>query len=333
MPDSKNKAEFSLDSNKLEASSLLPKSSPRKRAAMVSLVRNSNLFGMRQTIQQIEDRFNKKYNYPYIFLNDVPFTEEFKQGVRDLTSSEVSFGILDKEAWGYPPHVDQKKAAEVRRTAKYMHAGNESYRFMCRFQSGFVYKHPLLKDLDYYWRIEPDVKYYCELDYDPFEFMSKNNKIYGWNMAPNEYMETIPTLWETTRKFMKEYSHHVNDKNILKWVIDKDGNYNGCHFWTNFEIVNLSFYRSAAYTDYFNYLDKAGGFFYERWGDAPVHTLAAAMFLSKDQIHHFRDIGYYHPAMGSCPAESDRKGKCVCDPKEHNEMAYGCRVNWDKFDA
>ena len=28
-----------------------------------------------------EDRFNKKYNYPYVFLNEEPFSEQFKQCV------------------------------------------------------------------------------------------------------------------------------------------------------------------------------------------------------------------------------------------------------------
>jgi hypothetical protein len=36
---------------------------------------------------------------------------------------------------------------------------------------------------------------------------------------------------------------------------------------------------------------KEGGFFYERWGDAPVHSLAAALFLKPEEIHFFQDIG------------------------------------------
>lgn len=44
---------------------------------------------------------------------------------------------------------------------------------MCRYFSGFFHHHPLLADFDYYWRIEPDVHYYCNLDYDPFLFMKQ----------------------------------------------------------------------------------------------------------------------------------------------------------------
>lgn len=45
---------------------------------------------------------------------------------------------------------------------------------------------------------------------------------------------------------------------------------------------------------FFEYLDKAGGFYYERWGDAPVHSIGAALFAKKEQIHWFEDIGYKH---------------------------------------
>ncbi len=50
---------------------------------------------------------------------------------------------------------------------------------MCRYFSGFFYHHPLLADVDYYWRIEPDVHYYCDLDYDPFLFMQQR-----WGILP-----------------------------------------------------------------------------------------------------------------------------------------------------
>ena len=33
-----------------------------------------------------------------------------------------------------------------------------SYRNMCRWNSGFFYKHPRLAEFDFYWRVEPDVR-------------------------------------------------------------------------------------------------------------------------------------------------------------------------------
>ena len=42
-----------------------------------------------------------------------------------------------------------------------------------------------------------------------------------------------------------------------------------------------------AYEEYFKYLDRTGGFFYERWGDAPVHSLGAVMLLNSSQVRPF----------------------------------------------
>lgn len=50
----------------------------RANATFVVLARNSDLDGIIRSIRDVEDRFNRKYNYPYVLLNEVPFTEEFK---------------------------------------------------------------------------------------------------------------------------------------------------------------------------------------------------------------------------------------------------------------
>lgn len=50
----------------------------KPRAALISLARNSELVGIMQSMRQLEYQWNRKYNYPWIFFNDEPFTEEFK---------------------------------------------------------------------------------------------------------------------------------------------------------------------------------------------------------------------------------------------------------------
>ncbi|KAJ1852911.1 hypothetical protein IW147_003188 [Coemansia sp. RSA 720] len=298
------------------------------KAALVALVRNDDLYGLRKTIRELEDRWNRNYNYPYIFLNDKPFSEKFMSGVRDLTNAPVQFGTLEPDTWGYPEWIDQNKAKHERETSTYIKGRSESYRFMCRFQSGFVFKHPLLKDLEYYWRIEPDVHYFCDIDYDPFVYMKKNNLKYGWNIAPSEYEPTVRTLWNSTQEFMNKNPDMIPSNSMIDWVRDSNNQYTRCHFWSNFEIVDLSFYRSKEYQAYFDFLDHAGGFFYERWGDAPVHSIAVSMFLPKSQVHYFDDIGYYHPAMSHCPDGSKERGKCVCDPKEGWANGFTCAKRW-----
>lgn len=50
----------------------------RANATMLMLVRNSEIDTAAQSVQELEDKFNKRFGYPWIFLNDEPFTDEFK---------------------------------------------------------------------------------------------------------------------------------------------------------------------------------------------------------------------------------------------------------------
>lgn len=258
----------------------------------------------------------------------MPFTEEFKAAVRKRTRAPIYFGLVPAEHWGYPDWVDQNKAAQNREKMLLQdipYAGSESYRHMCRFQSGFFFEHPLLYELglEYYWRVEPYVHLFCDIDYDPFMFMQMNNKAYGFTMTLIEYGETIPTLWQHTKDFVHMHPEYLASDNALDFIVDNGdfdtSDYNLCHFWSNFEIGDLQFFRSKQYKEYFEYLDKTGGFFYERWGDAPVHSIAASLFLNKSQIYHFKDIGYWHDGLSHCPLGEDlyhRSGKCNCEPAE-----------------
>lgn len=91
----------------------------------------------------------------------------------------------------------------------------------------------------------------------------------------------------------------------------KANGYSTCHFWSNFEIADMSFWRSQAYEDYFNHLDRAGGFFYERWGDAPVHSIALGLMEDKNKIHFFDDVGYRHIPYWNCPALDQCSSACA----------------------
>ncbi|KAJ2665686.1 hypothetical protein IWW48_000137 [Coemansia sp. RSA 1200] len=304
------------------------------RAAFVVLVRNSELFGMKRAMRQIEDRYNSRFNYPYVFLNDVPFTEEFKVETAAMTRANVTFGIIPHEHWSYPAWINKTYARECRQKMSkqgVFYALNESYRHMCRFNSGFFFRHPLLREIDYYWRIEPDVEYSCNIDYDPFLYMHRNGIKYGYTIALHEYPETIPTLWSTVKDFIALHPDFVRHKNGYKWLSNDDGaSYNGCHFWSNFEIGALSLFRSPEYLEFFDYLDKAGGFFYERWGDAPVHSIAAALLLEKKELHWFQDIGYYHNPWTNCPLDKESRLRCHCDPAKSAVHHYwaSCTKEW-----
>lgn len=293
---------------------------------LLTLVRNSELEAMLDTIERFEKSFNSKYHYQWWFMNDEEFTDEFKEQVTSKVSGGAKFIKVPNELWTYPTDIDQERAAEARKDytkKKIMYGDSESYRFMCRFNSGLFYKLDELRDVEYYWRIEPSVHFDCEITYDVFQYMRKNSKLYAFNMALQEDPRTIPSLWNATMEFFKENPQHVAKKNNAKFVTDDDGStYNLCHFWSNFEIANLRFYRSDAYEEYFKYLDDRGGFFYERWGDAPIHTLAASFMLPAESLHFVANTGYMHNPNQDCPAEQEVRDMLHCDCNPNKDFTW-----------
>jgi alpha 1,2-mannosyltransferase len=53
----------------------------RENATFVMLSRNSDINGAVQSVSEMEMRFNHKYGYPWVFLNDEPFSDDFKKCV------------------------------------------------------------------------------------------------------------------------------------------------------------------------------------------------------------------------------------------------------------
>lgn len=317
-------------------------------ATFVTLARNSDLWEIARSIRQVEDRFNRKFNYDWVFLNDKPFDATFKKVTTALVSGTTHYGEIPKEHWSFPEHIDQDRARKVREEMaqkKIIYGDSISYRHMCRFESGFFFQHPLMKNYEWYWRVEPSIELFCDINYDTFKFMADNNKKYSFVLSLYEYVETIPTLWDSTKKFMKAHPEHIAEGNSMGFLSDDGGeSYNHCHMvsrkdrgrqdslliivqWSNFEIGNLDWLRSKAYTDYFEALDADGGFFYERWGDAPVHSIAASLLLKKEEVHFFNDIAYYHVPFTHCPTgEKTRLDlKCHCNPKDNFDWkGYSC---------
>ncbi|CAO1631638.1 unnamed protein product [Parajaminaea phylloscopi] len=345
---------------------------PKPAAGFVILCRTSDLGDLLPTLTNLEQTFNAHpYNsYPYVLLNDAEFTPFFKSKVETLLaelrqrfgghaapSPEVRWGTIPQDHWEPPKWIDWAKAHrywKVYIQQKIPYADSLTYRSMCRWQSGFFFKHSLLADLEFYWRIEPSTRFTCNMVppngqqprswdkdatghgdfYDPFRWMKANNKKYGWVLSLKEYYPTIRTLWPKSRAWlMKHPEYHASNNTGLSMILKEDKiGYNLCHFWSNFEIASLDFFRSKGYQAYFEYLDSTGMFYYERTGDAPVHTIAATWMLNGDEIHQFENIGYYHAPFHACPQGQQFKGRCSCDPHQsfqYDISGYSCQKEWD----
>lgn len=139
-----------------------------------------------------------------------------------------------------------------------------------------------LKQYRWYWRLEPDVDFSCSVTYDPFAEMAKRKKVYGWTMALWEESNTCPSLFRHVSDFKENNRIPSNAlwtammdaswlpypfRRWMSWAAhhDRFGDvWSLCHYWSNFEIADLDFFRSRQYQDLFEYLDSKEGFYKER---------------------------------------------------------------------
>lgn len=133
--------------------------------------------------------------------------------------------------------------------------------------------------------------------------MARANKTYGFTIAVKELRETVPNIFRyaSAYKRIKEFKSKglwemfvekpAQDKEAVKDAtkskkgvpeeilnsepgrgllsdIDPEAmegeSYNMCHFWSNFEIARLDWFRSKEYNDFFEMMDRSGGFWMER---------------------------------------------------------------------
>lgn len=318
--------------------------SNRLNAVIVMLARNDDLEEAKQAVRSFEQRFNRRFQYPILFLNNEPWSESFIQEMRGEVSGESVFDTIPVDMWSLRAAATEQEREQARKNMQKMqekgvpHAGSEDYHNMCRFYSGFFFDHPALQSFSWFWRIEPDARVLCDIPYDPFAEMLKHNKTYGYTIALWEVGASAPSLFREvsdyrisndivpsslwTAMLEPSWAPMPLRHTIMPWFPSRDGNgdaWSSCHFWSNFEIADFNFFRSTEYRSFFQHLDATGGFHLERWGDAAVHSLALALFLEPEKLHYFEDFGYRHDALQHCPPANLRQPGCGCTCDEDQD--------------
>lgn len=168
------------------------------------------------------------------------------------------------------------------------HKWSVGYRHMSRFFCHGMFQLQFVQELEFYWRLDADSMLLEQVTADPFEIMKRKGRVYGYNVIAFEDAAVATGLFDAVRHhFARGSSSQVLGKHV------NSNEWNKSMFYTNFEISRVDFWRSAAYERFFQDVDKAGGIYYRRWGDAPIHFLAAAALLKDDQLEAFT-LPYWH---------------------------------------
>ena len=249
--------------------------SSKPKAAFYYLTKSQRINRLQNSLQLLDGNFNDKYQYPVIIFHESNLEASLEK-IRRFTNSTVYFQEI---SFTMPGFLTNNVTFNIPCLSKV------SYRQMCRFHAKEIYEHPIIQGFDYLFRLDDDSFITRPIHYDVFGFMRTGDTDYGFIWSHYDAMSCTKGLWEATE-------HFINTTGIKPYFFHK---WKRPHiYYNNFEISRTAIWLSEEYKSYVNYLDRLGGMFYHRWGDAPIKGIAISMLVPKNKTHLFKDIGYTH---------------------------------------
>lgn len=331
----------------------------KQRAAMViAILHRYEYLKLLSTIENYQRRFNDRYNYDWVIITYRLLPDDIRDNVASVVGTEgaVKFVELKYRAQflDFPKDTDRKRLSKVRRQtrlpAKLRNKNTYQGRHFTRFLLGhFFNMDHLWRDYDFVWRVPVGSSLECDVDYDVFEYMISNGIKYGWLLMQEEYPHLHPSLigdvktyiTDPKNNFLEKKSGFLNNAQFLLEDMEnperlRDSEYawkmRQCSFFSEFELMDISFFKSKQYQHFFNYLDKQNGIYYETWREPVIKTIATCLFLDNSEVHFFDDLAVAMPSqeLANCPINSQffTLHKCSCNPVTLAESLKGDNLQY-----
>ena len=115
-----------------------------------------------------------------------------------------------------------------------------------------------------------------------------------------------------------------NRKYILEPIIEYDGR----GYYNNFHITKISFWMEPRVHAFLSYLDRIGGGYKHRWGDACLQSAAIQIFMPEEKVYKFTDWAYEHATFGedgslACGGYFEKKGAAYSDRAKEFMRLFG----------
>lgn len=151
----------SSHASSLSLPSLQPSDRP-PRAALVTLANEDDLEPLLSSIYQLEDAFNRRFHYDWVFFSTEPLSDKFRQMTSNATSSTCVYELVKQGAVELKRLSnccpEQDEATKTLRDAQITVRGQlQSPRQIRRWSNGPFAQESRLQTYDWFWRIEPGV--------------------------------------------------------------------------------------------------------------------------------------------------------------------------------
>lgn len=231
---------------------------------------------------------------------------------------------------------DFKESDSVYTNVEKAYYSRVGYRNMCRFWVKTLFDQPFMQNVSYYFRLDTD-SFLQEMQQDPFQTMREGGLGYLGSVMYQDGPKLVDGLWETFLRFsslsgihpggLAPLSNHHRDGHSdedvrrmpLKRAVGvlRSRGYNLLYYYNNWEASRVDLWRTPVYAQLMDEIDKAGGIFMRRWGDAPIRTLSLFFLrdylaesvpgLDSEVFRQMRGLRYFHKASHATPGAYQRE--------------------------
>lgn len=225
------------------------------------------------------NNYLKRFPAPVIIFHEPDLTSMQRQRLSQCIPGGITFQEIEFHT---PGHI---KDITTQTRVGYLH--------MCRFFANEIFHHPALADYDYYCRLDTDSFILSPVSVDIFAQAALDNLGYGFiNDSIRDQAWCSLGLWRCVERYLAERPNLVTRAKLYSDIQERR------LYYTNFELCRVEWFRQEPWRSYFDYIDKDGGIYRERWGDHIIRYIGVRLFMSEKQIQRITSVHYSHQGIG-----------------------------------
>ncbi|KAG6073997.1 hypothetical protein E4U33_002671 [Claviceps sp. LM78 group G4] len=199
------------------------------RAALVTLANENDLEPLLSSMSQLEDSFNKKYKYDWVFFGVETLSERFRQLTSNATAATCIYEVACQNVVD-PRRFNNVCDSQAESTRTYtaqtpsptrgdLSEPMQSIRQIQRWNNGPFAKEKRLQTYDWFWRIEPGVQFTHDVKFDVFRFMRDHNIAYGSNRATLGTTH-LTSLSKDVKRFLEKHPDLLHAEAEASWLLN-----------------------------------------------------------------------------------------------------------------
>ncbi|KAH7261506.1 nucleotide-diphospho-sugar transferase [Fusarium redolens] len=192
------------------------------KAALVTLVQEDDLTATLFSIQQIEDKFNNRHLYDWVFFSVQGLPDRFKELTSNATNATCIFEVIPEENWNMPGWTDHSQLSDSHEINSDCNPKSfkpiADIRQMKRWSSAPFANERRLRNYEWFWRVEPGASLSQDIPFDVFRYMRDNGIAYGFNRA----VLGQANLYHLSRvkSFIDKHPELLHKEADITWLIE-----------------------------------------------------------------------------------------------------------------